>query len=162
MTTTYWRNRMLKVAFFVGTTEFYIGLTCTLPKEDGTGVSEPLGNGYARVKIHEFTSPEYGEVHNPETINFPISTGVWFTTDMPATHWCLFDGPGSTAKLLTCGPLTYPIAVRQNVLVRFPAGMVSIKLEDDTVNVQNVLQDEDNVVVLNAGIGVTNILGDEE
>lgn len=85
MMTNYLRNKIqdflfLKVAFTPPNT-YYIALSKTQPLADGTGVTEPIGGGYARISINadasSFTSSIDGIVKNKVSLLSPESTAVW-------------------------------------------------------------------------------------
>ena len=76
-------------------TIIYIGLSTTSPVKDGTNITEPVGNGYARVPIGKYgeslslkmSDPAAGAITNADTIFFPKATGAWGTI----THAVIFD-----------------------------------------------------------------------
>lgn len=74
-------------ASWSGNPNIYLGLSTTLPNRDGTGITEPTSNGYARVligksgeltswKLTKATESQDGSVYNKDTIYFPEVTGV--------------------------------------------------------------------------------------
>lgn len=94
---TKWRNEVLNY-LFGGTaptlpSSIYIGLHVggSPPSADGTGVVEPVGNGYARVAVvrntTNFPASTTGQIKNGTAITFPKATGSWGT----ATHYAIFD-----------------------------------------------------------------------
>ena len=70
---------------FPGT--LFFGLSTTTPTKDGGNISEPSGNGYARVSYAlnatNFSVGTNGAGSNLVTIQFPAPTGPWLTP----THW---------------------------------------------------------------------------
>lgn len=65
----------------------YIGLSTASPGDDGAGIAEPSGNGYARLAIPRtsayWTINADGTIENKIDFNFPVATGAWGTlTDM--------------------------------------------------------------------------------
>lgn len=130
MNTIYWIDRIMKLAYRTGTNDVYVGLSSTLPQKDGTGVTEPIGGGYARAHLLHFSEPIDGEVHNTEPVIFPPSVAQWFPPDAPAMYWCLFNGKSATAPLLSSGELKEPLAIRKDVTIRIPIGGISITLVD--------------------------------
>lgn len=79
-------------------TIIYIGLSTTSPVKDGSNITEPVGNGYARVPISKYgeslslkmSDPAAGAggvITNEDTIFFPKATGAWNTI----THAVIFD-----------------------------------------------------------------------
>jgi hypothetical protein len=64
----------------------YFGLSTTTPNEDGTGVTEPVANGYARVAVTAnttnfalSTAADLTLKRNATVVTFPAATGSWGT-----------------------------------------------------------------------------------
>lgn len=122
----------------------YIGLSSTAPNADGTGVTEPSGNGYGRVLIgnyhqsltQKFGAAENGVSANEEIIYFPESTGSWGAT---LTHFVLFNSKDSTDPsavmgfdLLKENGEASPITVAsEKTVVMFRVGALEVKCEDN-------------------------------
>ena len=81
MLTNYSTSRILNALFG----KAYDGLSTTEPAIDGTGATEPSGNGYARVLLGVYNqtltqkmgTPVDGEIQNSVEIHFNRSTGAW-------------------------------------------------------------------------------------
>ena len=80
----------------------YLGLSTTTPTISGNTVSnvtEPSGNGYARMPVGAYNQPlitffgaaSNGQITNTKNIMFELATGSWGT----CTHAVLFDGSGN-------------------------------------------------------------------
>lgn len=132
MNTSYWRNKIMDDMYGSASNEFWIGLSSSAPTEAGGNVTEPAGNGYARVQISAFTAASNGAVKNSADIVFPISTGTWFPADHLATHWVVFDGSGASAHVLSSGTLETPIGIWKNTVVTIGSQKVVITLLDYT------------------------------
>ena len=131
MNTTYWRNKIMDDMYQASSgNSFYIGLSSTTPTKAGGNVTEPSGNGYARVQIAAFTTASDGSIENTADIVFPISTGTWFPADHLATHWVMFDGAGANAHVLSAGTLETPIGIWKNTTITIAAGKVVVTLSD--------------------------------
>lgn len=97
-------------------TTYYIGLSSTNPQ---TSLTEPTGNGYARVACSDFTEPANGVVKNTNSIFFPESTGSWGTVSYYAVFSSasgsdvLFSGSLSPARTVETGT---SLAIKQNEL----------------------------------------------
>lgn len=130
MNSTYWLNKIMNTMYNDASAEFWLGLSSTKPAADGTGVSEPSGNNYARVRITAFTQADGGSIRNPEAIEFPRSTGVWFESTAKAAYWVLFDGNTAEANLLSCGELDEPKTIESNTTITVAAETLSITLTD--------------------------------
>lgn len=109
---------------------FYVGLSSTLPKPSGEGVSEPSSGNYSRVRISGFTTPSNGVVRNSSAISFPLSSDVWFPPDAMLRYWIVFDGAQSGANILSAGSISSPQSVMANTIVVIPASTLSITLSD--------------------------------
>ncbi len=80
----------------------HVALSTTAPNEDGTGITEPVGNGYARVATapadwNSATSADPSVLSNANAITFPQSTGSWGTV----THFVLFDALSGGNAVIT-------------------------------------------------------------
>lgn len=106
---------------------YYLGLSTTTPAVDGTGATEPSGNGYARVAITNNTT------NWPAAANRVKSNGVVFTfpTATPAgwgdaTHFLLYDAL-TGGNLRAYGPLTgSPVTIAAGETRAFPVGSIVI------------------------------------
>lgn len=130
MNSTYWLNKIMDTMYTSASSEFWVGLSSTMPSQDGTGVSEPTGGNYARVKIEQFTTPSDGTIKNVSALEFNRSTTVWFDSDNKARYWVLFDGSTSAAKLLSSGELDEAKTIESNTSITIAAETLSITLTD--------------------------------
>lgn len=130
MNSTYWLNKIMDTMYTSATTEFWVGLSSTMPTQSGTGVSEPTGGNYARVKIEDFTAPVNGTIKNVSALEFNRSSTVWFDSDNKAKYWVLFDGSTSDAKLLSSGELDEAKTIESNTSITIAAETLSITLTD--------------------------------
>lgn len=120
----------------------FVGLSSTKPNADGSGITEPSGNGYQRVLIgasnqaltQKFGDPEDGVITNTADIYFPESSGSWgdalthffFTTSQ--------DGTAATSVLafdeLQEDGVASPVSVTADkTVVMFRKGQLSIKFQ---------------------------------
>lgn len=70
----------------------YVGLSTTAPAEDGTNVTEPVGNNYARVSTaagdwNAASLADPSALDNANSITFPTASGSWGS----CTHFVLYD-----------------------------------------------------------------------
>ena len=110
----------------------YIGLSSTEPNVAGGGITEPVGNGYARA-LFGTNNSSYGTNHaeindnkeltNKDIIYFGEATGNWGTL----THYCLFSA-ATGGNLLAYGALTSPIAPVNGTVPLIRAGEIKITL----------------------------------
>lgn len=130
MNSTYWLNKIMNTMYTDGTDEFWVGLSSTQPTASGSGVSEPTGGAYTRVKISSFTAPSSGTVKNASAIEFPRSTAVWFESTAKAKYWVLFDGNTTSSHLLSSGELDEAKTIESNTSITIAAETLSITLTD--------------------------------
>lgn len=122
MTATAARERVIADSQFgagaitgVAPATWYVGLSTTIPANDGSGFSEPVGAAYGRVAFTNnatnwpaaSTSDGVTRKLNGAKITFPNPTGAWGTI----VYWGLFLNPtGGTPEWV--GALSAPIAPR--------------------------------------------------
>lgn len=130
MNSVYWINKIMNDMYTNSTSEFWVGLSSTLPAKDGSNISEPTGDDYARVRLTAFSEADDGYVHNVEDLVFAKTTSVWFPSDAKATYWVLFDGAGADAHLLSAGELLEPKTVETSSRLTLAAETLGITLLD--------------------------------
>jgi len=125
----YWENKILDHIFGKGSytpPTIYMGLSTADPADDGSGLSEPSGNGYTRTQ----TSPSNwnvasnGSLNNTADITFAQATGSWGTI----THFALFDA-ASTGNMLAHGVLSQSKTIGNSDTAQFQAGDLDISLD---------------------------------
>lgn len=130
MNTVYWINQIMSAMYTNGTTEFWVGLSSTEPSRDGTGVTEPAGDDYARVQLTAFSEPIDGYICNANDLEFAKSTTDWFPADAKAAFWVLFDGAGDEANVLSAGELEKPKTIESDVRTTLAAETLGVTLLD--------------------------------
>jgi len=125
----YWENELLDHLFGKGSytsPTVYVGLSTADPGDDGAGLSEPSGNGYARVQTApaDWNSASAGSLANANLIEFNEATGPWGT----ATYFALFDS-ASAGNMLAHGVLTQAKTITTGDTARFTAGDLNITLD---------------------------------
>ena len=128
MISSYWLDKVMTEMFVNFNGSFYIGLSSSMPDQSGNGIVEPSGFGYSRMRVASFSLSNSGIVSNSTSITFPSSTGTWFPSDRRAAYWCLFDGSGSSAKLVAAGALDTPRTIEAGSVVTVPENALSIVL----------------------------------
>lgn len=105
----------------------YIGLMTAAPNPDGTGVVEPVGNGYARVSRANNTTEWPAAAARVKThandIVFPQATGGWGII----THVGVFDA-ASGGALKAYGALDSPRTIAATDIFRFLATTSPMRL----------------------------------
>jgi len=125
----YWENELLDYLFGKGSytsPTVYVGLSTADPGDDGAGLSEPSGNGYARVQTApaDWNSASAGSLANANLIEFNEATGPWGT----ATYFALFDS-AFAGNMLAHGVLTQAKTITTGDTARFTAGDLNITLD---------------------------------
>lgn len=106
----------------------YFGLSTTSILENGDGISEPIGNGYARVIIvnntTSFPTTSTSQKSNGITIAFPQSSGAWGTI----IDFFISDSL-SGGNILCYGTLSTPKDVTSGDVLSFGVGNLTITLD---------------------------------
>ena len=97
----------------------YVALSTTPIADDGTGITEPVGNGYART-IVVFDAPALGISVN-QLVTFPQASGSWGTL----THFALFDAV-TGGNMLYHDSLTASLPVANLDTARFQPGDLTV------------------------------------
>lgn len=129
--TNFWRDIVLDELFgatdYTPEATYYFGLSTTAPADDGTNVTEPSGNGYARVSIANnatnFPAAIDGVQDNGTEISFPQATGFWGTV----THFVLYNA-STGGNLLAYGTLTTSKSIDSGDTASFPIGDFTVQL----------------------------------
>ena len=124
----YWENEVLDHLFGKGgysPPAIHLALSTADPGDDGTGLSEPSGDGYDRAVTSpaDWSLASGGALANADAIEFPEASGAWGTV----THFALFDA-ASGGNLLAHGALAQAKAIGSGDSVRFAAGDLEIHL----------------------------------
>lgn len=130
----YLENELLDHVFGCNTRNFtppsniYVALSTADPSENGSGLAEPSGYGYARVltSAASWTVASSGALDNASAINFPEATGSWGTI----THFALYDGlTVGTGNMLGYGTLTIPKSIDNGDTASFAIGALDVSLD---------------------------------
>lgn len=100
-----------------------LALSSTPPNEDGTGITEPVGNGYARVPITNnsvnFPPAVDGVKLNGADFQFPQASGSWGSS---LGYWVLY----ASATPVMWGTLTPPKTILAGDTLRVPTGNMTL------------------------------------
>lgn len=136
MNTTYFKNLIMGNVFRTSATpaiptSYYIGLSSTAPNLSGGNVTEPsaTGTAYQRVQLSTLSTPSGGVISNSGAITFPESTGVWFPSTAPATHYVIFDA-ATGGNLLMYNALTSPRIIETSTVAVIREGSLTLQLTD--------------------------------
>lgn len=125
----YWENKILDHIFGKGSytpPTIYVGLSTADPTEDGSGLAEPSGNGYAReqTSASDWNAASNGSLDNAGNITFAQASGNWGTI----THFALFDAT-TAGNMLAYGVLSQSKSISESDTARFQAGDLRISLD---------------------------------
>ena len=125
----YWENKILDHIFGKGNytpPTIYVGLSTADPTDDGSGLAEPSGNGYARVQTSasDWNAASGESLNNVSDIIFPKATGSWGTI----SHFALFD-TATGGNMLAHGTLSQSKAIDSSYTPIFDAGDLNISLD---------------------------------
>lgn len=110
-------DHMFQKATWTQPAAMEIALSTTTPTNTGTNITEPVGNGYARVLTAPADWTRTGlEMSNAAREDFPEATGSWGTV----THFVLFDSVSDA--MIGFGALTASQAVATGQQPFFNAG----------------------------------------
>jgi hypothetical protein len=120
-------NKLLDHAFrnapYPQPAALYVALSTADPRDDGTGLLEPIGNGYARVPV-TFSVAAAGQIANSAQVQFPQATGSWGTI----THFAIFDA-ATGGNLLAHAQLTAALTVQAGNAPLFEVSDIVISLD---------------------------------
>ena len=106
----------------------YVGLSTTAPNDDGTNVTEPVGNGYARVAVTNNVTqwPNASGITktHQNAIAFAQATGSWGTL----THFVHYDAI-TAGNMLGSGTLDQAKIIDSGDTAEFDAGDLTIVLD---------------------------------
>lgn len=127
----YLENKLLDLVFgavaFSAPTPVFVGLSTTTITDAGGNITEPSGNGYARVSLTNnatnWPAASAGSKANGTVITFPAATGSWGTI----TDWFISDA-ASAGNILVYGTLTTAKAFGSGDTASFAVGDIVITL----------------------------------
>jgi len=113
-------DHVLRNTAFTSPSAVYLGLSTANPTEDGSGTSEPSGNGYAREVI-TFGAASGGQSQNTSTHDFTAAGGNWGTL----THFIICDSV-SGGNTLYYGALDTARTINDTDTISFAAASVTV------------------------------------
>ena len=104
----------------------YVALSTADPLDDGSGLAEPSGDGYARVQTAgtDWNAALGGAIDNSNAITFNEATGAWGNI----THFALFDA-ASGGNMLLSGALGMSKTFSSGDTATFAAGDLDVSLD---------------------------------
>ena len=113
---------------FVPPSTLHIALSTTAPADDGTNITEPVGDGYARVAIvsnlTNWPAASGGSINNGVAVVFPQATGTWGTI----THFVVYDA-ASGGNALVIGVLAASKLIDNNDQATFDIGTMVFTID---------------------------------
>ena len=128
MNTTYFLNLVAGNVFKTKTSpaipsKYYLALSTTAPKADGSSCTEPTDSAYARVELTNMSAPANGVVSNTSLIQFPESTADWGIM----SYYGIFDA-ATGGNLLMYGELTKSRTVEANTIMIVREGSLNLSI----------------------------------
>ena len=114
-------NHILKNTELTQPTNIYLALSTADPTEDGSGISEPSGNGYARALVNTWNAASNRQTANTNDINFNTATGSWGTI----THWALYDDL-TAGNIIAHGSFNVSKTINAGNTAFCPAGALTV------------------------------------
>lgn len=109
----------------------YLGLSSTTPGDDGSNITEPVGNGYVRLATaaSDWTVASDDDpcvITNVNAFTFARALGTWLG-ESKLTHGILFDSiTGGTP--IGCGTLEVQKPIYTADTAQYPAGSITITM----------------------------------
>lgn len=121
-------NEVFGATAYTPSGTYYVGLSTSTINDDGTGLSEPTGTGYARVAIDNdkttWSTSTTGLVSNDITITFPQAGSDWGTV----THAFIAD-QATTGNMIVHGALASSKTIETDDTAQFSIGNIVITLD---------------------------------
>lgn len=111
---------------------YYLALSTTIPADDGTNVTEPVGNGYERVAVTNNTTNFPGASIGNPTVKTNGTTIIWPTAS--GGSWGniqsapIYDA-ASGGNMIAAGTLTTPRTVNDTDTFQINVGQLQITLD---------------------------------
>ena len=99
---------------------WYVALSTTDPGEDGSTITEPVGNGYTRIVLGA-TTRTLNSVVNDAAVTYAAASGSWGTI----AYIALFDAV-TAGNFLGSNALDSALAVGSGETARFQAGDITV------------------------------------
>lgn len=134
MSQTYgFSNQILDLNFgnvsYTPATNYWLALSTTSINQDGTGITEPTGGGYARMQIPNnkvsFTTSSNSTLSNAIEFTFAEATTDWNTI----THFALYDAQTS-GNMKVYGQLTSSRIIQTGTTLVLAVGALQISIQN--------------------------------
>jgi len=118
-------DHVLKVGAWSRPANLYVALCTADPGETATGatLTEPAGNGYARVAIDaDWAAAAARATSNSGIVTFAIATGAWGTI----THFAIVDSASGAGNVLCYGEVTPNKSVTAGMNISIAVGDLDV------------------------------------
>jgi hypothetical protein len=116
-------DHLLRNQAYTPPTTIFLGLSTTTPADDGTGVTEPVGSGYAREAL-ALDAASGGVTANSAQIDFVASGGNWGLI----THIVVYDAL-TVGNLLLHGAMAVSRTINDGDTLRFSIGDIDLTID---------------------------------
>ena len=124
-----WLRHVLKIGAFAQPAQVFRGSSSTDPTDDFSGITEPVGVGYARIATNWNAAGagpgSVSEASNNGEIRFPTATAAWVDQNFVTLHDALTSGNGLYRSPYDQAPVS--VALGQDLV--FPDGDSKIQLD---------------------------------
>ena len=123
----FWENKILDHIFgkasYTAPANIFIAVSTTKPADDGTNVTEPVGNGYARKQTApaDWTVSVDGVTKNAVALSFAAATGSW--GNLP---WFALYDASVAGNFLAWGDMATAQTIGNGQTLRFPANALQV------------------------------------
>ena len=121
-------NLIFGAAAYTPPATLYAGLSTADPLDSGSGLAEPVGNGYARVAVANnatnWPAAAAGAKSNGTVVSFAAATGAWGTI----THFVIFDAATAGNRIIS-GALVTAQAIVSGNTPSFAIGDIDITID---------------------------------
>jgi len=128
-------DHVLRTGSWTPPTNLYVGLSTADPTDDASGISEPSGNGYARVNHNSWDAAASRATENTGTITFPEASGSWGTithffvcNHLSNTNW------GTDVELIAHGTLSSSKTIGAGDNASFQDGAIDVSFNSGGIS----------------------------
>jgi len=114
-------DHVLKTGDWTQPAALYVALSTADPTDDASGITEPSGNGYARVSHAAWDTAASRATENTGTISFPEASGAWGTI----THFFVSDA-STAGNMIAHGALSASKTIGAGDNASFQDGAIDV------------------------------------
>jgi len=114
-------DHVLKVSALSVPANIYIALSTTDPTEDGSGISEPVGNNYSRIQCNSWSAGANRRVSNSSAVSIATPSGSWGVIGWAAIYDAIAGG-----NMLAHGALSAPRTIGLGSVMTFDVGAIVV------------------------------------